>query len=94
MTVFHFKKKLVCGKKCHEKFEANIIKLSPSFNSGVNGHSTIIHSKTEPHEIWLTFYNAGKHENWSPQGIKKTKFNSKQEKFKGKLPTEKQLIEF
>ena len=31
------------------------------------------------------------HENWSLTGIKKTKFNKTQKKFKGKLPTLKQL---
>jgi len=76
LVVFHFKKKLVCGKKCHENFEANIIKLIPAFKSG---------------EVWLALYTDGKHENWTMDGIKKTKFNSIQEKFKGDLPTKSEL---
>jgi hypothetical protein len=89
MTVFHFKKKLVCGKKCHENFEANIMKLIPEFDSGVNGHVTMFHEN--PHEVWITFYTDNFHENWSLTGIKKTKFNSTQKRFTGKLPTLKQL---
>tara|TARA_R100000687_G_scaffold70570_1_gene60222 strand:+ start:252 stop:533 length:282 start_codon:yes stop_codon:yes gene_type:complete len=90
LVVFHFKKKLVCGKKCHENFEANIMKLIPAFKSGINGHCTLSHNINK-HEVWLALYTDGKHENWTMDGIKKTKFNTIQEKFKGDLPTQSEL---
>jgi len=90
MTVFHFKKKLLCNKNCHKNFTAQVVALCPSFEAGVNGHITILHS-TPYHEIFVACYNTGKHENWSVKGIQYTPFNEIQKKWKGKLPTKAQL---
>jgi hypothetical protein len=90
MTVFHFKKKLPCGKKCHENFSLKVKELVPEFEDGVNGHTTLLHEMPY-HRVWVTFYDKEKHENWTIDGIIKTEFNNTQKKFKGKLPTQKQL---
>lgn len=90
MTVFYFSKKFDCmGKNCHENFSDKVKSLVPSFEDGVNGHITIEHG--DPHKVWFTCYDSGKHENWTLHGIKKTKFNKNQKKFNAKLPTLKQL---
>jgi len=91
MTVLKFKKKLVCGKNCHKNFTAQVVALCPSFETGVNGHITILHS-TPYHEIFVTFYDSKKgHENWTSHGIQYTKFNEIQKIWKGKVPTKSEV---
>jgi hypothetical protein len=90
MTVFYFRKNIECVPNCHENFSAKVKILSPSFENGVNGHITLLHSKPY-HRVWITFYNGGKHENWTETGIEKKKFNKNQKKFKGDLPTKSEL---
>jgi hypothetical protein len=93
MTVIRFKKKLLCGKNCHQNFEKSLIQLVSSYQSGINGHTTILHSSPY-HEIFCTFYDKGKHENHTMNGIVKTKFNKLQKKFSGKIPTKAELENF
>ena len=82
MTVLKFKKKLVCGKNCHKNFTAKVVALCPSFETGVNGHITIL----------LTFYDSKKgHENWTSHGIQYTKFNEIQKIWKGNVPTKSEV---
>ena len=99
MTVIHYKKNLLCGENCHEKFSKTIVTLCPEFKESFSGHTTLTHGK-EYHEIFVTFYDKGVHENWTPKGIIKTKFNDKSihpeiqkklTKYTGYLPTKSEL---
>jgi hypothetical protein len=105
MTVFNFKKKVDCDKKCHSRITENVLSICPSFIPTVNGHVTVYHSFPE-HIFWITFYDKGVHENHTAKKDKhgnniivSTPLNTKidyfhgviQKKFKGKLPTEKEL---
>jgi len=90
MTVLYIKKKLSCGEKCHENFTKTIVNLCPSFDSGINGHITLTHGSPY-HQCWITFYQKNFHENWTLNGIVKTKFNDTQKNYKGKIPTKTEL---
>jgi len=93
--IYHFKKKLTCGKNCQEDFTQDVIDLCPIFSAGINGHISISHSKPY-HEIWVTFYNDGKHENFrsldkTHHKVISTKLDKNQKKFRGNIPTLAQL---
>jgi len=91
MTVFSFKKKLTCGKTCHEDFDQKLLNLIPSLEISKNFHTTILHSKPF-HIIEISIYDKGKHEFKRGNKIISTKFGqSFQKKFKGDLPNLAQL---
>jgi len=91
--IIHYKKKVICNKVglvCCENFYKTIETKFPEFNNGINGHISIIHSQPL-HEIWVTFYDKGKHENYSKGKTISTKFNDKQKKYTGRVPTQTEL---
>lgn len=92
--ILHFKKKLIHTNdmECHENYTHTISALCPKFKSSITGHITITHS--EPfHEIWVTFYDQGKHENYSRGQTLSTNFNDIQKKYTGRVPTKTELEE-
>ena len=90
MTVFNFKKKLPCGDNCFQDVVKQVSDLCPNFEDSVTGHITMVHSRPF-HQVWITFYDHGKHENWRTGEIISTKFIKSQRKFKGILPSLSQL---
>jgi len=89
MTIIYFKKELPCGKNCHENFSKQVTMLCPNFKDSVTGHISILHSS--PHEIIVSCYDKGNHENHRKGKIISTKFNNTQQTFQGTLPTKSEL---
>ena len=104
MTVFYFKKQMDCvtPQKCFNLFWTSVKALTPSAQLSVNMHITIYHADPY-HEIWVTYYDTGHHENFVRHEdfkkgklcrsftIEQTPFNEIQKKYKGKLPTKTEL---
>ena len=92
MTVIHFTKNIKCesGIKCGKRCIEKILALTPSAMLSKNMHITIYH-KQKNHLFWCTYYNLGTHENWVRGQSVHTKFNDTQSKFKGTIPTEKEI---
>ena len=75
---------------CNQKLEKQLKLLLPTYESGINGHTSCHHEKNK--HTWFIALYSKQHESQERPGVLLfQKFQNRQKPFKGKLPSEKQL---
>ena len=75
---------------CKQKLEKELKLLLPTYEAGVNGHTSCHHAKNN--HTWFIALYSKQHESQEKLGVLLfQKFQNRQKPFRGKLPTVKQL---
>ena len=80
------------ARLCTQKLEKELKLLLPTYEPGINGHTSCHHEKNK--HTWFIALYSKQHESQERPGVLLfQKLTQKQKKFQGTLPTEKQLKE-